>query len=482
MGRLDAASKQQIGTVKFERRSPIDRHVMLKRARSYSIASVLGGVLVFSQVAVEVANGAEPPRLQWPVPSYTRNSSLAPQDYAEFNDVLQTKHHTGLDIPAPHGSPVVAAHGGIVTALLLDAGGMDQKTKCLGNVVIVTHESGFSTLYAHLSSVSVATGDHIEDADAGMAGGRIGAVGGTAGKQSSGTNCDEVGNDPGDGLIATHLHFELKNHSGLGARVDSVDINAWGYVPEGQGASTAAFQPEQLGYRDPVQHLHPGVEEVVGDLVVTEAGNGLQTRHGPGVRYDRTAVLRSGESFEAIAFAFGDDEICPLGWYQIRNSDASYIADEIDIPDADGSVPETWVCAGNDAETWVKTDLPLFQGLSSTLIVAAMQKKKPADSRPSLNGLWEGTATAGSLVLGYRWSIIQEGQTVYGSISKRLPIAADWELPTLKQLFLSGELSLVEPASVRLDAGTSWDSMGVGLLAMSHTNPLWSTCVTSFMK
>jgi peptidoglycan hydrolase-like protein with peptidoglycan-binding domain len=89
--------------------------------------------------------------------------------------------HAGLDFGAPTGTPVGAAGRGTVISAGWNSGGY-------GNLVVIQHRLGFQTWYAHLSSVSVRTGQGV----AGRT--RIGAVGST-------------GNSTGP-----HLHFEVRRN------------------------------------------------------------------------------------------------------------------------------------------------------------------------------------------------------------------------------------------------------------------------------
>ncbi len=86
--------------------------------------------------------------------------------------------HTGVDIAAPWGSPVFAVAPGTV----IYAGWFGG----YGKVVVVDHGSGISTLYGHLSTLSVAAGDPVR---AGSVVGRVGSTGFSTGP---------------------HLHFEVR--------------------------------------------------------------------------------------------------------------------------------------------------------------------------------------------------------------------------------------------------------------------------------
>ncbi len=88
--------------------------------------------------------------------------------------------HPGVDFPAASGTPVGAAGRGCVSFAGYDLGGY-------GTLVVIRHRLGISTLYAHLSSITVRRGQCVTGHD------RIGRVGSTG--FSTGP----------------HLHFEIRS-------------------------------------------------------------------------------------------------------------------------------------------------------------------------------------------------------------------------------------------------------------------------------
>ena len=89
--------------------------------------------------------------------------------------------HTGIDLRAPIGTPVVAAMDGVVSVV--------GENRTYGRYIIITHPNGYKTFYAHLNSVSVRRGDRVQQ------GRRIGESGNTG--RSTGP----------------HLHFSVFDHN-----------------------------------------------------------------------------------------------------------------------------------------------------------------------------------------------------------------------------------------------------------------------------
>jgi murein DD-endopeptidase MepM/ murein hydrolase activator NlpD len=92
--------------------------------------------------------------------------------------------HRGIDIAAKYGTAVCAAASGTV----LSATKEKEKGKGYGTHLILDHEDGFQTFYAHLDTILVKEGENIE------AGKTVAKVG------SSGLS------------TGPHLHFEIRQH------------------------------------------------------------------------------------------------------------------------------------------------------------------------------------------------------------------------------------------------------------------------------
>lgn len=113
----------------------------------------------------------------WPVPGYTDISS--PFGWRIHPVYKDRRYHTGVDIPAPAGTSIIAvADGTVIIAHTTD-------DNAYGIHVKIKHESGFESFYAHCTSILVTSGQTVEA-------GEVIALVGTTGVSTG-----------------NHLHFEV---------------------------------------------------------------------------------------------------------------------------------------------------------------------------------------------------------------------------------------------------------------------------------
>ena len=129
---------------------------------------------------IAVADG----ELCWPLPGHTYISC----HFGEV-DAFGNAGHRGTDIPAPEGTPILAAHSGTVL--------VSSWNDSYGNQVLLDNGAGLSTRYAHMTQTAVTAGEAV------TAGQVIGYVGSTG---------DSTG---------FHLHFEVMQN---GVRVNPMDM------------------------------------------------------------------------------------------------------------------------------------------------------------------------------------------------------------------------------------------------------------------
>ncbi len=110
-------------------------------------------------------------RFLWPVPNFYKVSSSFGQ--------RGRKHHDGIDIPAPKGTPIISVDAGVVIY-------SDNGIRGYGNMIVVSHGDDIFTVYAHNSKNKVDKGDKVKKGEV------IGLIGNTG--RSTGP----------------HLHFEIR--------------------------------------------------------------------------------------------------------------------------------------------------------------------------------------------------------------------------------------------------------------------------------
>ncbi len=129
--------------------------------------------------------------LAWPVPGYTRITSNYGMRVHPITH--QYKLHTGVDIGAPEGANFIAANDGIVVR--------SEMNIAYGNMVIIDHGGGISTLYAHGSEILVQVGQTVKRGEPIL---KVGSTGYSTGP---------------------HAHFEV--------RINGITVNPLPYITNG---------------------------------------------------------------------------------------------------------------------------------------------------------------------------------------------------------------------------------------------------------
>ena len=93
--------------------------------------------------------------MAWPVPGYSRITSPFGMRTHPITGVY--KLHTGTDVSAPIGANFIAANSGTVIKA--------SRNYAYGNMVIIDHGGGVSTLYAHGSEILVEVGQTVQKGD-----------------------------------------------------------------------------------------------------------------------------------------------------------------------------------------------------------------------------------------------------------------------------------------------------------------------------
>ena len=104
----------------------------------------------------------------WPLPGYYSLSSLFAGRIHPITGKPQ--HHTGIDIPAPANTEILAAKSGVVTT--------STYNNSYGNYVVISHNDGTSTLYAHMTRRGCSKGDTVSQ---GQVIGYVGTTGSSTG-------------------------------------------------------------------------------------------------------------------------------------------------------------------------------------------------------------------------------------------------------------------------------------------------------------
>lgn len=144
--------------------------------------------------------------------------------------------HTGVDIDAAEGAPILAAGPGTVVSAGwgLFSGAADNTKDPYGMAVVIKHDFGYKgqelyTVYAHMSAISALVGQHVETGDVL---GLVGSTGATTGP---------------------HLHFEVR--MGGNSFYSTYNPELWISPPQGWGILVGRISGEKgkLLYYHPLE-------------------------------------------------------------------------------------------------------------------------------------------------------------------------------------------------------------------------------------
>jgi len=159
----------------------------------------------------------DPRKLLWPVekPDFTSRFGR------RYNEM-----HTGLDMAVPIGTPVVAAHDGIVKKVGWMGG--------YGKTIIIQHNDGRETLYGHLSEILIEENEEVQI-------GQIIAFSGSTGRSTG-----------------PHLHFEV--------RFENLTLNPEDFLPESYFRTDVIIRESHDGII--VQETLPEIERASSNTII----------------------------------------------------------------------------------------------------------------------------------------------------------------------------------------------------------------------
>ena len=108
-----------------------------------------------ASLAPAPGEAARPPALTYPLKRFA--ASMDPWGWRYSQRRGAWRMHTGVDLAADEGTPVLAASAGRVLLV--------ESISGYGTTVLLDHGAGWQTLYAHLRSTSVATGQRLSQGE-----------------------------------------------------------------------------------------------------------------------------------------------------------------------------------------------------------------------------------------------------------------------------------------------------------------------------
>lgn len=181
------------------------------------------------QIMIDPASFPEASKgvLVWPLANIIITQQFGGTDFAAQNPGIYGRpYHPGTDFGVPVGTKVMSVSGGTVRG----SGNTDAYPGCYawGKWLLVDHDNGLSSMYAHLSSVLVSNGQRVEA-------GEVIALSGNTG-------------------VSTGPHLHLTIYASQGVKIGKYGT----YKPGGAGcAATDASGPfaDLSAYLDPMTYL-----------------------------------------------------------------------------------------------------------------------------------------------------------------------------------------------------------------------------------
>ena len=157
---VTVSQKNQLLAQTKNQESSYQKLITTKRAQQ----KVFENALTSLEASLKSVSAGSIPRtgtgiLAWPTTKHIVTQYFGNTAFAQ-SGAYAGKGHNGIDIGIPTGTPIGSALSGTVLA----TGNTDSSPGCysFGKWVMVKHANGLSTMYAHLSSISVSSGQSVD--------------------------------------------------------------------------------------------------------------------------------------------------------------------------------------------------------------------------------------------------------------------------------------------------------------------------------
>ena len=179
---------------------------------------------------------------EYPAGSITQFFAENPALYAH----MELDGHNGVDIVAPHGSPLYAVEGGTVCDVKYDSDGFGRHLR-----IITDGRNARLWVYGHCNAITVEVGDRVEEGDL------IATMGNTGFVVSDGYASTFWGMVP-RGTRGTHLH--------LGVREVTRTARGWSYPESDIKIDVKNYDNGYKGSIDPM----PFIKDLKSDPITKE--------------------------------------------------------------------------------------------------------------------------------------------------------------------------------------------------------------------